>query len=186
MTQLTEIIKGCISGKNEFQEKLYKLYSRKLFGVCLHYSKDYTEAEDILQEGFIKIFTNISKYKHKGSFEGWMRKIMVNTALENYRKQKLLYPVSDVYEYADKIDYDDIINNITAKDLLKLIQELSPKYRTVFSLYAIDGYSHKEISKMTGTSIGTSKSNLSRARVILQQKVEKYFKPASKKIQMIQ
>jgi RNA polymerase sigma-70 factor (ECF subfamily) len=174
---LEEIIKGCVLGKTNSQEQLYKMFAAKMYGVCLHYSKDSTEAEDILQEGFYKILKNIKSFKNEGSFEGWVRRIMINTALEKYRKQKFLYPVSDIIEIADIFSYDDVISEITARDLLKLIQELSPKYRMVFSLYAIDGYSHKEISDMMGITIGTSKSNLSRARIILQKKVKELFNP---------
>ncbi len=173
---LEKIIKGCIAGKTEYQEKLFRLISDKMFGVCLYYSKDYSEAEDILHDGFLKIFKNISKYKNKGSFEGWTRRIIINTALEKHKKENYLYPINDDYEYIDEINNkEEIINNITAKDLIKLIQSLSPKYRMVFNLYAIEGYSHKEISKMLNISESTSKSNLSRARAILQKKVKKYF-----------
>ena len=177
MDTIEEIIAGCKSGNSKAQEKLYKLFAGKMFGVCLHYSKDKTEAEDNLQEGFYKVLKNIKTFRNQGSFEGWMRRIMINTALEKYRKQKYLYPVSDVFEIAQDLSYDDIISEISAKDLMNLIQNLSPKYRMVFSLYAIDGFSHKEISEMLGITIGTSKSNLSRARVILQKKVKELFNP---------
>ncbi|MCK4661610.1 MAG: sigma-70 family RNA polymerase sigma factor [Bacteroidales bacterium] len=156
-----------------------------MFGICLRYSKDYTEAEDTLQEGFIKVFENISSFKFKGSFEGWLRRIMVNTALEKYRKQNVLYPVSDIFEYAEDIGYDDITSDISAGDLLKLITELSPQYRVVFNLYAIEGYSHNEISKKLGISTGTSKSNLSRARQILQEKVKKLYMLNSGKMKLL-
>jgi len=171
---LEEIIKGCIFRKREYQSKLYKLFSKKLFAVCYSYSKDYAEAEDTLHEGFMKIFSNISQYSFKGSFEGWMRKIIVNTALEKYRMQKHLYVVDD-FEYAEDIGYDEIISNITANDLLDIIKELPPKYKMVFNLYAIEGHSHKEISGMLKITEGTSKSNLARARYILKDKVEKHF-----------
>ena len=171
---LEDIIKGCISQKREYHEKLYKLFSKKLFAVCYSYSKDYTEAEDTLHEGFMKIFLNISQYNFKGSFEGWMRRIIVNTAIEKYRMQKRIY-VFDDFEYTKDIGYDEIISNITANELMDIIKELSPQYKMVFNLYAIEGYSHKEISEMLKISEGTSKSNLARARFILKEKVEKYF-----------
>jgi len=171
---LEEIIKGCISCKRESQEKLYKLFSRKLFAVCYNYSKDYAEAEDTLHEGFMKIFSNISQYAFKGSFEGWMRKIIVNTALEKYRMQKHIF-VTDNFEYVEDISQDEIISNINADDLMNIINELSPQYRLVFNLYAIEGYSHQEISDALDISVGTSKSNLARARNILKDKVEKLF-----------
>jgi len=171
---LEEIIKGCVSQKRESQSELYKLFSRKLFAVCYSYSKDYTEAEDTLHDGFMKIFSNISQYTYKGSFEGWMRRIIVNTALEKYRMQKHLY-VDDDFEYNEDISYDEIISNISANDLLEIIKELPPKYKMVFNLFAIEGYTHKEISEMLKISEGTSKSNLARARFILVKKVENKF-----------
>lgn len=175
MKHLEKIIEGCVSGKSESQSKLYRLYSKKLFGISLYYSKDYTEAEDILQDSFIKIFRNVKQFNATGSFEAWMRRIVVNTALEKFRKQNYLYSISEVNEYVEDFSYDDIISEISVKDLLKLIQELSPKYRMVFNLYAIEGFSHKEISKKLDISVGTSKSNLARARTILQDKVKKFY-----------
>jgi len=175
LTQTENIIKGCVSGKKDAQEALYKKYSRKMFGLCLRYTKDYSAAEDVLQDGFIKVLTNISSYKEKGSFEGWIRRIMINTALERYRKQFQMYSIGDNEEVKGKFEYSNIIEEISAKDLLKLVQELPPAYKIVFNMYAIDGYSHKEIAKELSISIGTSKSNLSRARKILQTKVEKHF-----------
>ncbi|GET32238.1 DNA-directed RNA polymerase sigma-70 factor [Prolixibacter bellariivorans] len=146
-----------------------------MYGVCLRYSKDATEAEDNLQEGFIRVFTKIDQFGFKGSFEGWMRRIMVNTSLEKFRKQNKLYPVEDITVYEGKQLSEDLLAQITADELLKLVQELPARYRMVFNLYAIEGYSHKEIGDMMGISEGTSKSNLSRARVILQKKVYEKF-----------
>lgn len=173
--KLAKIIKGCLAGKRDYQEALYNLFSDKMFGLCLRYTKDYNDAQDVLQEGFIKVFTNIQSFHYRGSFEGWIRKIMVNVALERFRKNNYLYTVEDVGSYTDEIDYDEIDSSITEKELMKLIQELSPKYKMVFNLYAIEGYSHAEISAMLNISEGTSKSNLSRARQILQEKLKKYY-----------
>jgi len=173
--QIEEIIKGCISGKRKAQKKLYDLFSDDLFGVCLYYSKNRDEAEDVLHEGFMKVYNNISTFKHKSSLFSWMKKIIINTALERYRKQYYLTPVTDLSENIEDIDRENVINHLSSKDLIKLIQDLSPKYRMVFNMYAIEGYSHKEISKKLNISEGTSKSNLSRARAILQNKVRKYF-----------
>ena len=175
MEQLKKIVKDCKAGKRDAQAKLFKLFSEKMFGVCLYYCKDYTAAEDILQDGFIKVFKSIKQFESKGSFEGWIRRIMVNTALERYRKQHMLYAVNEIEYYTESLSYDDIIDSISAKDLLGFIQDLSPKYRMVFSLYAIEGYSHQEIGKKLGISEGTSKSNLSRARKILQNKVKENY-----------
>lgn len=175
MTQIEDIIKGCVAGKPDAQEALYKKYSGKLFGISLRYTKDYSAAEDVLQEGFIKIFNNISSFKGTGSFEGWMRRIVINTALERFRKHFQMYSISEVNELEDSFKYNHILTEIAAKDLLNLIQELPTAYKMVFNLYAIDGYTHKEIGEILKISEGTSKSNLSRARKLLQEKIEDRF-----------
>ncbi len=175
MNQQKEIIQGCVAGKTEAQGMLFKKYSKMLFGVCIRYTKDRTAAEDVLHEGFIKIFLNIASFKNKGSFEGWMRRIMVNTALEQYRKKFQMYPVGEVAELESKQSTNFIVSELSAQDLLSLVKDLPPAYKMVFNLYAIDGYSHKEISAILNISIGTSKSNLSRARKILQNKVAQHF-----------
>lgn len=179
---LDDIIKGCKAGKIKDQERLYNLYSRGMFGVCLYYSKDRTEAEDLMHEGFMKIFTNISSFRYKGSFEGWMRKIMINTSLEKFRREKHLHPLSAIDDQEEELYAEDTISTISAGDLVKMIQNLSPKYRLVFNLFAVEGYTHKEISVKLGISEGTSKSNLARARVVLQRNVNKYFYSSTKKV----
>ena len=177
--ELDKIIKGCVDGKRDAQEKLFNLFSEKMFGVCLYYSKDYTEAEDTLHDGFMKVFKKIGQFNYKGSLAGWIRKVLINTALEKFRKQHQLYALGDDFESYDDIDPENVVSDITAKDILKLIMELSPKYKMVFNLYAVEGYSHKEISQMLGISVGTSKSNLARARYILQNKIKKHFHASS-------
>ncbi len=157
------------------QEQLYRLFAPKMFGVCLRYSRDKTEAEDNLQEGFIKVFTSIKGFRHEGSFEGWMRRIMVNVSLEKFRKQQLMYPVEDVTIYEGQQFSNDILANISAQELTVLIQELTPRYRMVFNLYVIEGMSHEEIGKEMNISSGTSKSNLARAREILKSKVKALY-----------
>lgn len=185
MKDIEQIIKACQKNKPDAQRKLYEQFSGKMFGVCLQYAKDYTEAEDILQDGFVKVFTKISQYNFKGSFEGWVRRIMVNCALERFRKQNLLYSVSEIQEYDNKMVVDDVLSEVSSKELLSVIQELSPQYKTVFNLYAIEGYSHQEISEMLNISVGTSKSNLSRARVILQEKVEKLYSEKQQDVKLL-
>ncbi len=173
MQKEKDIIDGCLSGSRRDQELLYRRYAPKLYAVCLQYSGNTEEARDILQEGFIKIFENLSHFSHEGSFEGWMRRIIVNTALERYRNRYYLNRVDDIDEVTEPMaepDTDDFAG-LEAYDLLNMIMELPPKYRMVFNLYAIEGYSHREIGDMLGVSEGTSKSNLSRAREILQKKV---------------
>ncbi len=176
MDDIKKIIKGCLEGNRHDQELLYRRHAPKLFAICLRYTDDDDEARDILQEGFVKVFQNLGNYKHEGSFEGWIRRIVVNTALEKFRSRFSLYRVDDIdpenepEAYPDTEDY----SGLEAADLLFMIRQLPPKYRMVFNLYAIEGYSHKEISRMMNISEGTSKSNLSRARNILQKKVRLY------------
>jgi len=180
---LQKIIEGCTNGSGRSQEELYNLLANEMFAVCLYYSHDYAEAQDTLHEGFMKVFKNIASLKGEGALKAWVRRIMINTALEKYRKKNPLYLVdqNELREFED-IDRENIISNISADELIKMIQELSPQYRMVFNLYALEGYSHKEISDMLGISEGTSKSNLARARSILQRKVKKYFYVSSQQV----
>ncbi len=146
-----------------------------MLGVCLRYSKDLAEAEDTLQDGFIKIFQNVKSYQFKGSFEGWMRRIMVNTALEKFRKAKKIQLVEEAIDMADDGDVHYSESDISIDILLKMVQELPDRYRMVFSLYVLDGYPHNEIAEEMNISVGTSKSNLARGRAILKQKVRDYL-----------
>jgi RNA polymerase sigma-70 factor (ECF subfamily) len=174
LEDLGQLIEDCKAGKREAQSTLYQLFAPKLFGVCLRYCRDETEAEDTLHEGFMVIFEKIGQFSFKGSFEGWMRKIMLNISLTKFRKRYVVNPVEDLSVYASKsVDYDAYAN-LDAQQLLDLIKDLSPRYRMVFNLYAIDGYSHKEIAQMLDIDEGTSKSNLSRARKILQEKITEF------------
>lgn len=177
---LSDIIQGCLDGNAEAQEVLYNTFSAKMFGLCLQYTNEYEEAKDILQEGFIRVFTNLNQYNQKGSFEGWIRRIMINTALEKYRDKNYLARVDDEIEKREEIIEVDVVDDLSAQELMKFIHDLSPKYRMVFNLYAIEGYSHKEIGVLLNISEGTSKSNLSRARTILQEKIFNYSKIANK------
>lgn len=183
VTHLEETIYKCWERNSKAQSELYRLFSRKMYGVCLRYARDSADAEDILQEGFVRVFTKIKQFEFKGSFEGWMRRIMVNTALEKFRKHDRLYPVEEMSIYESTEWVEETISSITADELMKMIQELPPRYKMVFNLYAIEGYSHLEIGAMMNISEGTSKSNLSRARMILQKKVTDNF-GAEKRIQV--
>jgi len=171
--QLNDIINGCLKGDRICQEQLYTMFSTRMFGLCLQYADNQDDAADILQEGFIKVFRKLGQFGGKGSFEGWIRRIMINTALERYRSQVRLYPLTDNMVKKDDIVQEEVFEKLSASDLIRLVQDLPPRYRMVFNLYAIEGYSHKEIGEMMGITVGTSKSNLSRARDILQQKVKK-------------
>jgi RNA polymerase sigma-70 factor (ECF subfamily) len=176
LPDIINIIKGCLAGNRRDQELLYRRHAAKLYAVSLQYSGNDEEARDILQDGFIKIFENLIHYKYEGSFEGWMRRIIVNTALEKFRSKHNLYRVDDI-DLIPEPDADpdnEDYAGLEAVDLLDIIRDLPPKYRMVFNLYAIEGYAHKEISQMMNITEGTSKSNLSRARIILQKKVSLY------------
>jgi RNA polymerase sigma-70 factor (ECF subfamily) len=169
------IIEGCKKGKQRYQEELYHLLSPRMYGLCLKYANNRDDAKDIMQDGFIKVFQKIDQYGGKGSFEGWVRRIMINTALEKYRSQVTIYSLDERMPLSDEGVQTSVIENLSAEDLLGLIRLLTPKYRMVFNLYAIEGYNHKEIGELLGISEGTSKSNLSRARVILQEKVKELY-----------
>jgi RNA polymerase sigma-70 factor (ECF subfamily) len=167
-----QLIEACIKGERQSQSRLYNLFCQKMFVVCLRYSKSREEAEEILQEGFMKVFEFLHQYKFAGSFEGWMRKIMVNCALQKYRSKGKLRPVIDIdsvtVEYGQN---EDIISKIGAKELLEMVQQLPPAYKMVFNLYVFEGLKHREIADLLGVSEGTSKSNLSDARALLQKAV---------------
>jgi len=175
LKELRQLIIDSAAGKAKAQAKLYQYLAPKMYGVCLRYSKDETEAEDNLQEGFLKVFEKIGSFRHEGSFEGWVRRIMVNTALERYRKNHLMHPVEDISIYDGPELNEQIISEMSANDLMKIIHELPPRYRMVFNLYVFEGLNHKEIAEEMKISVGTSKSNLARARGILQEKVVKVF-----------
>ena len=168
---LKELVHNCKKGNRIAQEQLYKQYAGKLFGVCLKYSRNKTEAEDNLHDSFITIFEKIDQYKFKGSFEGWLKRITVNTVLQKYRKEEYLSVITDNVEEEVMVETGYV--EVGLPVLLKYIQELPNKYRLTFNLYVLDGYSHKEIAELLGTSVGTSKSNLARARMILKEKIEK-------------
>lgn len=168
---LEELINNCKKGKRKAQAELYRKYSGILFGMCLKYSRNKTEAEDSLHDSFMTIFNKIDQYNFNGSFEGWIKRITVNTVLQKYRKEQHLNVVSE--NVGEEIDVEIEQADISLSTLLGYIQELPNKYRLTFNLYVLDGYSHKEISEMLGTSAGTSKSNLARAKMILRGKIEK-------------
>lgn len=169
---LEKLITDCKNNDAKAQEQLYRLFSAKLFSVCLKYSRNYAEAEDNLQDGFLIIFDKINQYTFKGSFEGWIKRIMVNNVLQQYRNVSFLELVNEDIIDDSEVDIDE--DAISLDYLMKLIQELPDRYRLVFNLFVIDGYSHKEISELLGITTGTSKSNLSRAKMILKEKIEHY------------
>ncbi|MDF2384326.1 RNA polymerase sigma factor [Nostoc ellipsosporum NOK] len=164
-----------MEGDRRMQEELYRRLSPRMYAVCLRYASNAEEAEDILQESFIKVFRKLDSYRGDGSFEGWVRRIFVNTAIEHFRRKKYLQPVTEKEENTIEGKYVSVLDQLGEKDILELITQLSPGYRTVFNMYVVEGYSHKEIGEMLGISEGTSKSQLSRAKVILQDMVRKFI-----------
>lgn len=169
---LDQLIESCKINNTKAQSELYKLFSSKLFSVCLKYSRNYAEAEDNLQDAFITIFKKIDQYKSKGSFEGWLKRVAINTVLQKYRSEKVFDIINE--NVIDEVELDVDEESISIDYLLRIIQELPDRYRLVFNLYVLDGYSHKDIADMLDINIGTSKSNLARARQILKQTIEDY------------
>lgn len=169
-----ELIRGCLNSIPAFQQMLYKRYAPKMLTVCLRYANNREEAEDILQEGFIIVFEKMPQFRMQGSFEGWIRRIMVNKALEHLRKTAKIYPVLriDTTDY-QIISQENVLNTIDSNELLKMIQELPPMYKMVFNLYVFEGMTHKEIAAEVGIAEGTSKSNLSDARTLLKKKINR-------------
>jgi RNA polymerase sigma factor (sigma-70 family) len=171
---IEDLVKRCKANERKAQGLLYKQFASKMLGVCLRYANDRMEAEDMLQNGFIRVFQKIADYRGDGSFEGWVRRIMVHSSIEYYRKHHKMLSVADLEETGKEPSVDPTAAaQLDAKDLMALIQQLSPGYRMVFNLYAIEGYSHKEIGEIIGISEGASKSQLSRARAILKEQIVK-------------
>lgn len=170
-----ELIKACIRNSPSAQKELFDRFSRKMMGVCSRYAEDSLEAQDIMQDGFIKVFNSMESFQYQGSLEGWIKRIMINTALDNYRRnKKRKYAVELDSEDAMEVkDQNQIVEGITKKFLLKLIQKLPEGYRIIFNMFAIEGYSHKEIASELGISINTSKSQYARARAYLQMELAK-------------
>ena len=170
---IESLLHECKNNNTQAQEQLYKLLAPKLFAVSLKYSRSYEEAQDNLQESFLIIFDKLEQFNGNGSFEGWAKRLVVNYVLQQYRKQGLfLELVSDNIPNVEDVEIDD--ESVTMEFLLQIIQELPDRYRLVFNLYVVDGYSHKEIAEMLEITDGTSKSNLARAKMILKEKIQNY------------
>lgn len=169
-----DLIDACILGKRTSQERLYRLFAPKMYAICLRYADNQQSAEDILQEGFVKVFNNLDKFRSEGSFEGWMKRIFVNTSIEHYRKTvagRRFVDLDDVHHLKNGAASAE--SELMKEDLMSMVQKLPIGYRTVFNLYAIEGYTHREISDMLGISEGTSKSQLARARATLQKMLKR-------------
>lgn len=167
------LIQGCLQSEREAQRKLYQYFYGYAMSICVRYSKNNEEAREVLNDGFMKVFTKIEKYDSEKSFKGWLRRVMINTALDNYRHNYKHYHHRDLEEANQEVISESVTQQLSHADLMQMVQQLSPGYRTVFNLYAIDGYTHEEISELLGISVGTSKSNLSKARGNLQAMLKK-------------
>ena len=177
MHNIDEIVEGCKNNNRKAQKLLYDKYAPILMGICIRYALSTDEAQDVLQEGFFKILKQINQFQNKGSFEGWMKRIMVNTAITNYRKNLKHYNQYDIDDVHSDINSTSMFNSdFTHDELLKIIHELPKGYREIFNLYAIDGYKHKEIAEMLNIDIATSKSQYSRAKKALRVKMEEISK----------
>lgn len=171
----TEVVDGCLRGERRYQQRVYELFYGKMMAVCLRYTKNADQAKDILQDGFIKVFRSMDKFNRAGSFEGWIRRIMVNTAIDHFRRTKnaylLLGEERSIEDFGDQ-DEEDILAeeeqeeewDVKPADVINAMQKLTPAYRTVFNLYVFEELTHKEIADMLGINIGTSKSNLAKAK----------------------
>jgi RNA polymerase sigma-70 factor (ECF subfamily) len=162
-----KLINGCIKGDRNSQKELYNIYAEKMFSICLRYAKDQMDAEDILQEGFIKLFNNLDKFRGEGSFDGWVRRIFVNTAIESIRRKNRNILNGEGFENIIIDPQSNVLDRLYEKDLINCSKTLSIGYKTIFNLYAIEGYSHKEIASQLGISESTSKSQFSRAKSLL-------------------
>lgn len=171
--EIPSLIQGCRQSDREAQRKLYAYYYGYAISICVRYSKSHEEAREVLNDGFMKVFTKIEKYDSEKSFKGWLRRVMINTALDNYRHNYKHYHHRDLEAAEQEYTPETITHQLSHADLLQLIQQLSPAYRAVFNLYAIDGYTHEEIAELLSISIGTSKSNLFKARANLQAMLKK-------------
>ncbi len=172
-----ELITGCLQGQQLAQKQLYEKYAARMMAVCLRYAQTTFEAEDVLQEGFLIVFRTLGSFRRECPLEFWIRRVMVNAALRQHRRNAPLVAVSDA-EYPPALASPEFtLSNYSFQELLEIVQELAPRYRMVFNLYAIEGYTHREIGELMSISEGTSKSQYSRARAILQTKLERLSAP---------
>jgi RNA polymerase sigma factor (sigma-70 family) len=171
MLEHSELIEACKKGDRIAQKNLYNIFSKKMYMVCLRYTKSQQEAEDVLQESFIKIFRNLNGYRGDSRFSYWIKRVVINTALNSQRKKLYMYPMVDIDEVKNISGSNKALSDFNLEELLSLIRELPAGCQTVFNLFAIEGYSHREIAEMLEVSEGTSKSQFARARKLLQQKI---------------
>lgn len=166
-----ELLRGCLKNKRPYQEALYRRFADKMYQVAWTYAKNDDEASDVLQEAFIQVFRKLKDFKNQGSLEGWIRKVVVNKALEHYRAQRRKEEVLEEYRADKESSIDHLLSQINAQEIIRQVNALPEKAALVLKLYAIEGYAHQEIAQMMDISVGTSKSQLNRARQLLQEKL---------------
>ena len=171
MLEYKELIEACVRGDRMAQRNLYDIFSKRMFMVCLRFTKSQQEAEDVLQDSFIKVFSNLKSYRGDSRLDYWIKRIVVNTALNSQRNKLYMYPMMDIDDVKNDYDHSKTLSGFQLDELLSMIRELPTGCQTVFNLFAIEGYSHKEIAKMLEVSEGTSKSQFSRARKLLREKI---------------
>lgn len=181
--KVKKIVQGCIRGERKSQHQLYKTYYGKMMGVCMRYAANEAQAEDFLHEGFLKVFDKLSSYNHKGSFEGWIRRIIVNNCIDKLRKKKEVFfqnneekQLEGVLDEYEEEEYIKQLQKAKAKEVLKLVQKLSPAYKTVFNLYVIEDYTHQQIADELSISVGASKSNLAKAKAKIREMYKELYK----------
>ncbi len=173
--KLKSLIKGCRKGKRESQKQLYQLYYAYGMSICIRYVNNRDEAAEVLNDAFMKVFKNIDKFDQNRDFKPWLRTILVNTAINHYRKSQQRHFTEHIDQALEKSAQQDALSHLSYQEIIGLIQELSPQYRAVFNLYVIEGYKHEEIAEKLGIAVGTSKSNLAKAKKNLQEKLIKFF-----------
>jgi RNA polymerase sigma-70 factor (ECF subfamily) len=179
MSEEEELVKGCIDGDRRYQELLYLRFCRKMMGVCFRYSKNREEAEDHLQDAFIKVFSRLKQFRFEGSLEGWIRRIVLSTIFDNFRKRTVMLVLNDYDVREESTETDEFLSDVDMDQLVNAIRDLSPGYRAVFNMFAVEGYTHKEISALLGISVGTSKSQYSAARRALQKRLKVFTNSSS-------
>ena len=177
------LIESCINGNRKSQKELYDMYSSKMFAICLRYSKNHMDAEDILQDAFVKLFNNLHRFRGEGSFDGWVRRIFVNTAIEHIRRKNVNITGGEGLENSVVDKHRNALDDLYEKDIISTSRTLSEGYRTVFNLYAVEGFSHKEIAKQLGITESTSKSQFSRAKALLRNIIQ--HKPLRKSVNAV-
>ena len=171
MLENKELVEACVKGDRLAQKELYNLFANRMYVICLRYTKSQQEAEDVLQDSFIKVFKHLKGYRGESRLDYWIKRIVVNTALNSQRKKLYMYPMVDIDDVKNDFDHNRVLSSFQLEELLAMIRELPTGCQTVFNLFAIEGYSHKEIAEMLNVSEGTSKSQFARARKLLQEKI---------------